>query len=107
MRLANLGLRVDEIACTMPDSLEVDTGGLRSGAVHSSCVADALVLRTEGGPSGSQASHDGASAMLAAVHSVCCRQSGRIRLQSSNMLTGANRYDETDGHSSRHVATAM
>ena len=91
----------------MADDLRIDTDGLHSGAAGSDILASALATGASCGGAGSQPSHGGVSAVLAAAESVRGRQSGRVAQQASDMRTAASRYDETDGHNATAIGKAM
>ena len=91
----------------MGDDVRVDTDGLRSGAANSDALASALATGPAGGPTDSQPSHSGVSAILLSVQSVRGRQSGRVASDASIMRAGAGHYDDTDGHSATDIAQAM
>ncbi|SKU86081.1 Protein of uncharacterised function (DUF2580) [Mycobacteroides abscessus subsp. massiliense] len=91
----------------MADHLGVDPDGLRSGASRSDGLAASLTAQGAGGSSGSQPSHAGVSAILAAAQAAREQQADRVSGQANTLRSNASQYDSTDVRSASDIAKAM
>lgn len=89
------------------DRLDVDLGGLRSGAANSESVAEALADAAVAGGPGSEPSQAGATAILAAAQAVRKLQSGRVSGQADAMASAASNYGITDESGAGNLEMSM
>ncbi|CPX22408.1 Uncharacterised protein [Mycobacteroides abscessus] len=92
----------------MPESLNVDPGGLRRAASHSddlsrelSCVGDA------GSAGGSQPTAGAVQSVHALVASVRADQAAFLSGRAGTLTSGANGYENTDSGSAKTFGETM
>lgn len=90
----------------MAGRLNVDADGLRSGAARSDGLASSLSTGSAA-ISGSQPSHAGVSAILAAADAVRGRQSARMSGHADTLRSGAGDYDSIERRNAADIAKAM
>ncbi|CAM3747790.1 hypothetical protein H7J08_02570 [Mycobacterium frederiksbergense] len=89
----------------MAGELNVDTGGLRSGAASSEATAAGLASGPFSGSSSMQPSAGGVTAVNAALTALQGRQSARITGQAGDISTGAAAYARTDSDGSDAITS--
>jgi hypothetical protein len=92
----------------MANDLGVNSEGLQAAASSSDGLATELALSgVDGSAIGSQPSHRGASAILAAIESVSRRQSRRVSFQAGRVALGASQYESADIGSAADITNTV
>ncbi|SIE26408.1 type VII secretion target [Mycobacteroides abscessus] len=92
----------------MPESLNVDPGGLRRAASHSDDLASSLYGSTHAGSAGgSQPTAAAVRAVHALLSSVRADQAAFLSGRAGTLTSGANGYENTDSGSAKTFGETM
>lgn len=92
----------------MPESLNVDPGGLRRAASHSDDLASSLSVPTiAGSGGGSQPTAGAVQSVHALVNRVRADQAAFLSGRAGTLTSGANGYENTDDGSAQKFTGTM